>query len=222
MAGNPQGEVTSLGGGSELWDDGSGGALVLGITGPDAYTHVHKVHVLPFGSGGSGVYNAPPAGVETNLGQTADNLMALIAACYNADAFGAVQSANQIDAGGDALVPYTYAFGAGAAFAAGTAAGTRWDTWVTARFTGLDTFGGKFSLELPGVSQSVLSRLFRIGIDSATGALKALGDYLSGQTNGGVHAAKTAIVSHAGNPLRTQMFIVGSTNKRLRRHFKVS
>lgn len=223
MAGNPQTEFASLGSGfGGDWEDGSGGGIVFQITGPDGYTSFHKVHVLPFGSSSSGVYDSPPASSELNLGQTADNLIALVKALYNTDSFGAVEEAVQIADGGQSVVPYAYSFGAGAAFAAGTASGSRWDTWVTGRLVLKDTFGGKGSLEFPGVSQSVMSRLFRIPFGSISGAFDDLASYITRQTNGPVHAVKTCIVSHAGNPWISTGNLVGSTNKRLRRHFRVS
>jgi hypothetical protein len=201
------------------WEDLSGGELHFSINHGN-YTSLHVIRVLPFDS--TGTYVSPPASTETNLGQTADNFMALVKACYDNTATGGVYAANQTNSDNLGETPFPYTFGVGAAFGAGTATGANWVTWVAARLVALDGFGGRWQLELPGVSTDGLSTLGRFLVNSSSGPLSDLGKYIGRQTNGPTHAVKSAIVTHAGNPITGGMSIVGDSNQRLRRHFRVA
>jgi hypothetical protein len=204
-----------------LYEDTSGGFLSLEITHVD-YTSTHKFRVRPFGSSSSGVFNAPPSGTTANIGQEADNLATLIAAMYGNTASGAFTEVNQVLTDNTGVQPYPYTFGGGAAFSAGTASGGNGQTFVTNNLVAKGTDGSRWLLMLPGVALSEQLNLGRFPRSGFGTALAALADYLLGVTNGPTHAVKTNVVSHSGVSLAGPIFGISSTNKRLRRHFKVA
>lgn len=213
--------VTSEGTGlGDLFLDDSGGAIVFTFAHP-AYTSTHKLRVIPFGNSGSGIFNSPPSATTANLSQEADNLVNLIAGCYAADTTITAIAVQQVTNANDGVNPYPYTF-TGTVSLAGTAGGVSQVTYEVHDMVGFSQDGDRWRFQLPGVSSAVTPGLGRVNLTSVTGALNALYKYLTGQTNGPVTAAKTNVVTHSGIPLGTNMDLVISTNKRLRRHFKVA
>lgn len=204
-----------------LYLDESGGFIQYTLT-SGGYTSVHKAHVIPFGASSSGVYNSPGAGVEANLQQTADNLISLIKAVYDASSFGAAIGAYQVFTDNSGVQPYPYSFTTAAAFTAGTASGSPWPFFVDAGITGKSTDGARWQMHLPGPAQSVFSLFGRFAYAGVGSPVQALMDYITGVTNGPVHSAKTAVVAHDGLPIVAPTFALLATNKRLRRRGRVA
>ena len=203
----------------ELWEDESGGFAVFTINHSD-YTSTHKIRVLPFD--GTGAYTAPPAGVEANISETAVNFMTLLKAIYGAATSATFFEVYQTLSGHDGVQPFPYTFTGAYFFAAGTASGGNWPTFVEGGLAGLDTNGGRWQLHLPGPAISVAASFGRFPRASVGSPIQALMDYVDGVANGPVTAAKTAVVSHAGNPISQNLSWLLATNKRLRRHFRVA
>lgn len=215
-------QTTSLGTGEGVeYQDGSGGYVVFTITSSN-YTSTHKVHVPPFGGSGSGVYNAPPAGAEANISQTMQNLMALLAPCYDNTALGAAVAVYQVQADGITTQPYPYTFAGATFFNAGTAAGAADPPWNVLTYAGTGTDGSRWQLHLPGMAATIASLTGRFQCGAGGVALNDVCRYLGGVTNGPVVASKTAIVTHSGVPLQNPPFRLYATNKRLRRRFRVA
>lgn len=215
-------QTTALGTGlGVLYLDESGGYIGFTIT-ASGYTSVHKVRVLPFTAGGALVYTAGGGGIEANVGQTADNLMALIKPLYDSGASGAVLGVWQVDASNDGAFPTPYTSTGADLFTAGTASGGPQPYWVMMTFAGHGAVGDRWQLHLPGMAASIASTFGRFVNGSTGTALNALQDYLEGKTNGPVHSAKTAIVTHAGEPIQSPTYRLLATNKRLRRRARVS
>lgn len=216
-------ETESIGSGfGTLYEDTSGGNIILTISHP-TYTSNHKLRVIPFGSSGSGIFNAPPAGTTANLNQEADNLATLIAAVYDASTQAAFTRANQVLADNTGTQPYPYAFDAGAAFAAGTGGGTAGHPAFWADLTGVGTDGSRWRLTLPGPSSNqIVDSPERISEAGFGANFAALASYLTGQSNGPTHAVKTNVVTHSGVPLAAPLFLVTVWSKRLRRRFRIA
>lgn len=216
-------QTESIGSGfGTLFEDTSGGNLVLTISHP-TYTSNHKLRVIPFGSGGSGVFNSPPSGTTPNIQQEADNLIALIEALYDASTNGAITSVNQVLSDNTGTQPYPYSFTSGATFSAGTAGGSPQSPAFWADLVGKGTDGSKWRLTLPGVSTLQLSDTPARSLQASFGAqFLALAEYLTGTANGGVHAVKTNVVTHSGVPIAPPLALVTVWSKRLRRHFRIA
>jgi hypothetical protein len=212
---------TETGGDGVIYLDESGGYIQFSIS-AGGYNSVHKLHVLPFGVSASGVYDAPPAGHEANIGATADNVMALIAGIYDGTAAGAAFAAYQVLPDNTGVQPYPYSFPGTALFTAGTASGSGWPYFVEGTVAGHGIDGSRFQLHLPGPAISVASVFGRFDPASVGSPIAALMSYLTGQTNGPVHAQKTCVVSHAGEPLAAPLAWLLATNKRLRRRARVA
>jgi hypothetical protein len=206
----------------EVWGDFGGGTLVIGIQHP-SYFSTHIVRVLPFDAGGGGGYSASPAGSETTVQQTADNIVTLIRALYAADTSVAVVGINRTASDHTGENPYDFDF-ATTHFGAGTAGGASLPVPNVLVLSSRGPDGSRWRLTLPGCSNAVSTGNATRGRWSASppGPGTDLQKYIGGQTDGPVSALKTAIVTHNGVGVS---FTAGNTitgiNRRLQRHFKL-
>ena len=213
---------TSLGTGfGAEYLDGSGGFMTLAISHPN-YTSTHKFRVIPFSTGSGTPYVGPPAGTVSSVQQEADNLASLIAACYAADTAGAFIALNQVLSDNSGTQPFPMSFTSGATFAAGTDGGVSLPVWTVANIVGKSTQGARWRVSLPGPSNTSITGHNRVSQASMPTSELNLANYLTGQANGPVHAAKSNVVAHDGFTLLAPLFLLAFDNKRLRRHFRVS
>lgn len=216
-------QTESIGAGfGTLYEDTSGGNLVLSISAP-TYTSNHKFRVIEFDTAGTGLFTSAPGGTTNGIQQEADNIAPLVAAVYAADTNGAFTRANQVLSDNTGTQPYPFAFSGGASFGAGTGGGTSAHPAFWADLAGVGTDGSRWRLTIPGPSSAQITDAPERVSQAAFGAaFKALADYLTGQTNGGVHAVKTNVVTHSGARIATPVFLVTVWSKRLRRRFRIA
>lgn len=203
-----------------LYEDTSGGNMVMAITHPD-YLSNHRFRVIPFDNVGTGLFTAAPAGTTTGLQQEADNLAVLTAACYANDSSLAFIAANQVLSDNTGTQPYPFSFGGGSA-SVGTAAGASEPRWLEAVLVAKGVDGSRWQLRLPGLAVNQLTTFGRLLYTSWAAAIQALALYLTGGANGPTHAAKTNVVTHSGAKLALPVYIIGGKNKRIARHFRVA
>jgi hypothetical protein len=204
-----------------LYEDTSGGFLAMAVTSGN-YTSVHRYRVLPFDTTGTGLYTGAPAGTVSGIENDAENLAALVGGLYPAGGAGAFIKAFQVLSDSTGVQPYPFSFGNAALFAAGTGGGTAWPGFVVGTLAGTGTDGSRWQLHFPGPSDAQFSLFGRFNYAGSGSGVQALMNYLTRATNGPVHAQKTGVVTHSGATLQAPLAALLSTNKRLRRRFRVN
>lgn len=213
--------ITPLSGGSGVnteWGDFSGGEIVFTVTHEGGYVSRHVLRVIPFDN--TGTFGAPPAGTTSNLSQEAQNITALLRPLYANTATIAFIAVNQTLAAHTGQAPFAYTF-TGTVSGAGSAAGADLTVPNVIVLASRGADGSRWRLTLPGASTSVnAGNASKTPFPSLTGAVANLINYLTGQTNGGVVAVKTNVVTHNGVVIQfSPGNSITSTNKRLRRRF---
>lgn len=207
----------------KIYLDESGGYLQIGVT-SYGYTMLHKFHVNPFDSAG-GAYNTVGASQETNVIETASNLVELIAGLYEAQATIQALVAYQVSPDKTGVLPT--ALDLSAAASAGTEGGaTAGSVYTLMTLTGHGSDWSRWHVGFHGMSGTWVQEGGRVPLNtSSITPLKDLGHYLYGSSAGtglaGVGAGLfTQVVTHSGEPLIGPMYVVGSLSKRIRRRFR--
>jgi len=204
--------------GGAIYEDASGGYLQFVLASP-AYTSHHKFRVAAFDTSGTGVYVTPLAGHTVNIQQDMDNLITLLAALFAADTSGAFNRVFQVYDPVAGVNPYPFIFGAGSAFAVGTAGGASNGPATMFNLNGVSVEGARWSLRMGGFSTAVLTNGAAKLQQAAFGVeFKALADYISQAAVGPTHALLSQILAHDGDRILASMTGTGMTNKRIRRH----